>query len=1033
MSESILNALMHLFAIIANVQGDKVSGKGRGIVSDFLNQHLTGELVSEYLKLFDNYLDFYHRDMPPAEKDSLDVKQVTRICRKINQELLQYERVIVFLRLLEFVNEDEHISKKEYQFIDIVADTFSISEPEAENCRQLIFHPDEKHIKKDRLLILEDPSGVVTEDLEGAWVERNRPAELRNRQRIQIENIGGKLIILYLPDIQGFVFRYFGVNSLSLDSNPIRPGVLYVLEHGSIIRGNEMQPVYYSDIAGHFLHSRIKTLIILNGHNVEFHFGRGQSGLQPFSFSEESGQLIGIMGGSGVGKSTLLNVLSGQLPLSGGKISINNYDLHADKFKLQGIIGYVPQDDLLFEELSVYQNLYYNAKLCFSNFSENDIREIVFRMLNDLELADIMNLKVGNPLDKVISGGQRKRLNIALELMRQPHILFVDEPTSGLSSMDSENVINLLKEQSTKGKLVIVNIHQPSSDIFKMFDKLWVLDRGGYPVYSGNPVEAVVYFKTLSTQANAAQSECSVCGNVDSEVILKIIEARKVDEQGHATRERKTSPKEWYKLYKENIESRLDFKQSKKLLPLSSFRVPEIDKQFRIFSIRNLKARLSNRQYILINLLEAPLLAAILAYFSKYTDQQYTFANNINLPQYLFMSVIVALFLGLTVSAEEIFKDRKILRRETFLNLSWFSYLNSKIVFLFALSAIQTFLYVIVGDLILDIRGMMPVYWLILFSTACFANMVGLNISSAFNSVVTIYILVPLILVPQLLLSGVIVSFDNLNRNLTNEKYVPFAGDMMVSRWAYEALAVEQFKNNRFEKNFYDLDRQISEASYKTSFLLPRLQNLLDESLRNLGKDDDSEINLQTLAIIQNSFLSIAKDTLVFPFEYVNDLTITSFSPEIAQEASDYITYLKISYFKLSDQANQEKDRIYTDLVDRQGGEKVQQLRENYYNDRLADVVTDRNSLKKIIQVGDELVRKMEPVFNYPDNNYGRAQFYAPVKKFNNQYFDTLWFNVIAIWLITFVFYALLLLDILKKTVRYFENIKLRKEAIKSI
>jgi hypothetical protein len=256
---------------------------------------------------------------------------------------------------------------------------------------------------------------------------------------------------------------------------------------------------------------------------------------------------------------------------------------------------------------------------------------------------------------------------------------------------------------------------------------------------------------------------------------------------------------------------------------------------------------------------------------------------------------------------------------------------------------------------------------------------------------------------------------------------------MMVSRWAYEALAVEQFKNNRFEKNFYDLDRQISEASYKTSFLLPRLQNLLDESLRNLGKDDDSEINLQNLAIIQNSFLSIAKDTLVFPFEYVNDLTITSFSPEIAQEASDYITYLKISYFKLSDQANQEKDRIYTDLVDRQGGEKVQQLRENYYNDRLADVVTDRNSLKKIIQVGDELVRKMEPVFNYPDNNYGRAQFYAPVKKFNDQYFDTLWFNVIAIWLITFVFYALLLLDILKKTVRYFENIKLRKEAIKSI
>jgi len=566
-----------------------------------------------------------------------------------------------------------------------------------------------------------------------------------------------------------------------------------------------------------------------------------------------------------------------------------------------------------------------------------------------------------------------------------------------------------------------------------MFDKLWVLDRGGYPVYTGNPVEAVVYFKTLNTQANAAQSECPVCGNVDSEVILKIIEARKVDEQGHLTRERKTSPKQWYRLYRDNIQSRLELKDSKKLLPLSSFRVPEIDKQFRIFSIRNLKARLSNRQYVLINLLEAPLLAAILAYFSKYADVHYTFGNNINLPQYLFMSVIVALFLGLTVSAEEIFKDRKILRRETFLNLSWFSYLNSKIVFLFVLSAIQTLLYVIVGNLILEIKGMVPVYWIILFSTACFANMVGLNISSAFNSVVTIYILVPLILVPQLLLSGVIVSFDDLNKNLTNEKYVPFAGDLMVSRWAYEALTVEQFKNNRFERKFYDLDKQISDASYKTSFLLPRLQNLLEASLRNLGEEDKEEENLQDLAVLQNSFISIAQDTLVFPFEYINDLTITSFTPDIAREANDYITYLKITYFKLSDQANREKDGIYTNLVDKIGGDKVQQFRENYYNNRLGEVVTDRNSLKKIIQVGDELVRKMEPVYNYPDNNYGRAQFYAPVKKFNNQYFDTLWFNVIAIWLLTFIFYVLLLLDVLRKIVRYFENIRLRKNALKTL
>src|ERR1019366_3079257 len=186
----------------------------------------------------------------------------------------------------------------------------------------------------------------------------------------------------------------------------------------------------------------------------------------------------------------------------------------------------VSQDDLLIEELTVFQNLFYNAKLCFGNKSDKEISEMVVDVLTNLGLIAIRDLKVGSPLEKTISGGQRKRLNIALELIREPSVLFVDEPTSGLSSRDSENIMDLLKELTLKGKLVFVVIHQPSSDIYKMLDKLLILDLGGYPIYYGNPVEALVYFKSAVHHINAHDAQCETCGTVNPEQIFNIIESK---------------------------------------------------------------------------------------------------------------------------------------------------------------------------------------------------------------------------------------------------------------------------------------------------------------------------------------------------------------------------------------------------------------------------------------------------------------------------------------------------------------------------
>ena len=128
--------------------------------------------------------------------------------------------------------------------------------------------------------------------------------------------------------------------------------------------------------------------------------------------------------------------------------------------------------------------------------------------------------------------------------------------------------------------------------------------------------------------------------------------------------------------------------------------------------------------------------------------------ENDNLPAYIFMCVITSMFLGLIISSEEILKDRKILKRESFLNLSWFSYINSKIIMMFLISAIQTISFILVGNSILGIKGMTLQYWLVLFTTSCCANIIGLNLSSALNSVITIYILIPFIIIPQLSFSA---------------------------------------------------------------------------------------------------------------------------------------------------------------------------------------------------------------------------------------------------------------------------------------
>ncbi len=1028
MTESIINALVHLFAIIESVKEDHdVVDSGELVVKPYLSRLFNQEVTTEYLKLYYDYLSFYRETNTPTSEDeeqlgidSTSILQVAKICNQLNKELLARERIIVFLQLLELINTDDKVIDREAEFISLVAMNFNIDQKEIDNLKSFILKEDAKGIAPEKVMVIDNKMTEWPEEV--AWMMRKKSKKVNGQEthHMYIENLFGKILVMYIESVDIYVFKYVGPLNLYLEGNKIIPKKFYILSPGAIIKGPNIRSVYESEIIRQFVQEKNKVKIVLAGEDLEYHFKGSEKGIQKFTFYEESGNLIGIMGGSGVGKSTLVNLLNGKLEPTSGRIHINGHSIH--KASQEGVIGFVPQDDMLFEELTVYQNLYYNAKICFSDFSPSLLNKTVSKVLADLDLLEIKDLKVGDPLNKTISGGQRKRLNIALELMREPSVLFVDEPTSGLSSMDSEKVMLLLKDLARKGKLVITIIHQPSSEIFKLLDKLWMLDKGGYPVYNGNPIDAVVYFKTMSTQVNAAESECTRCGNVIPEQILQIIEANEIDDAGRITSSRRVPPKAWYQKYKTYLESSLKKIRFEERLPPTNFHIPSQLSQFRIFSERNLLAKLTNTQYILINVLEAPVLAFILGYFSKYNPEgEYVFSDNKNLPVYLFMAVVVALFTGMSVSAEEIFKDRRILERESFLNLSRMSYINSKIFFLFCLSAIQTLSFVLVGNLVLEIQGMTWYYWIILFTTSCFANLVGLNISSALNSIITIYILIPFILVPQLLLGGAMIKFDELHKNIAKQTQVPLVGDIMASRWAYEALCVAQFRYNDYEEHFFDQEKQMSQYSYNRSYLIPRLQAITRQILRDSSNAVAYE---QEFEVLRNESIHLQDRYQIRGFTLIGSLNTNLFTPSVGRRFINYLKNLQAHFQQHYEIAASKKDSTYNALAKAYGKQGIYEIKKDFFNESVSDLVENRNEFNMILQTDNRLIQKKDPIFMDPYSQFGRAHFYAPVKIIGGFKIDTFTYNVAILWAMIAGLYLLLLDDTLRKVIQLFSGRK---------
>jgi len=1020
MSENILNALTQLFGIITKQDGGATHVE-RNFVVKYFNEQLDQDSVKAYTKIYDEVSDFGNGG--PKRMPVKEAVRILRYCRDINKDLAQGQKLIILVKLLELIASDGNFSDTRREIIDTVSNAFNFDKEDYKVIESFVLEKDASLLNfKDILTI--SGKGMLTDETETKYQK--------------VEGLQGEIIFLWAKTAELFFVKTTSSDKITFNGLPMNPHQIYLFSNGSSVKTDKGAVFYYSDIADIFLNTERKVRLSFTAKDIVFKFPNGAIGLRDIDISEPQGKLVGIMGGSGAGKTTLLNVLAGIETPSNGEVLINGVDIHKEKDEIKGVIGYIAQDDLLIEELTVYQNLYYNAKLCFKDLTEKEIDARVIRVLRSLGLDHIRDLKVGSVLDKKISGGQRKRLNIALELIREPAVMFVDEPTSGLSSRDSENVIDLLKELSIKGKLIFVVIHQPSLDIYKMFDKMVILDKGGYPIYYGNPIEAISYFKRTANQVQGDLSQ------INPEQIFNVMEDLVVDEYGKYTNKRKISPKQWNEHYKANFTVEEVTPIDEK--PPSSLKVPSIFTQAFIFTIRDLLSKVGNRQYMLINLLEAPILALLLAFVIRFQnspdeESNYIFMYNDNVPAYILLCIIIALFMGLTVSAEEIIGDRKIQKREKFLNLSRFSYLISKVIILFILSAIQTFTFVLIGNAILEIQGELFSYWLILFSVSCFANVLGLNISSTFNSVVTIYITIPLLLIPQMILSGIIFKYDKMNRVISDPGKVPIVADFMVSRWAFEAIAVNHFMHNYFQEDYYKLDKKLSRLKYQDVIWATELEErlfLVENNYKDKEVSDSLKNEMEKGLLLMRNEIEKVKDFSKYVKEekinFEKDFKLEGFSDETAQKLHRYIDKVREKINQETKDTKKDRDEIREKLEE--NIKNYNKIEETYYNEELNRLVTkselQQEGTEALFEIEDnELIQMVDPIYyvSKPEAWYDyRTQFLAPRKYFAGLWADTYHFNIGVIWFFTFVMYITLYFDFFRNSINLISKIKFSKK-----
>ncbi len=488
--------------------------------------------------------------------------------------------------------------------------------------------------------------------------------------------------------------------------------------------------------------------------------------LDTVSLSIQPNEFVGLLGPSGAGKSTFMDALNGMRPASGGSVLINNLDLYQHLDSLKQSIGYVPQDDIIHRELTVYRTLYYVAKLRLSSdVSKAEINQIIEEVMDVTGLTERRDVPINQ-----LSGGQRKRVSIAVELITKPSVIFLDEPTSGLDPATEEKIMKLFRQIAESGRTVILTTH--AMENVKLFDKIVVLIRGKLAFY-GKPSEALAHlgassFKELYDKLEEPiEQRVKLAGGNRQQITEQVAEEWK--QKFTQTPQFK---KNVYEPLRDLGKVQSHGVQKKRRLGLfGSIR------QFITLSRRYWEVLFRDKLNLFILLAQAPIIA-VLVYFVMGANQPRDFAY--------FVLSLVAVWFGTSISAREIIRERAVYNRERMVNLGLVPYVFSKLFVLGVIVGIQC-LMLFVPLKFLDIVGLMPMpgellgipqFWAMLL-TAGVGIALGLLISALVKTSEMATSLVPLILIPQILFSGLVGVPTGMNK---------VAGLLMPATWSFDTM-----------------------------------------------------------------------------------------------------------------------------------------------------------------------------------------------------------------------------------------------------
>lgn len=549
--------------------------------------------------------------------------------------------------------------------------------------------------------------------------------------------------------------------------------------------------------------------------------------LDHVSFKARPGDMIALMGPSGAGKTTLLLALNGYLPPTSGQVRINGEDLYLIYDNLRGSIGYVPQDDIVHPELTVFEAVRYSARFRLPpDYTDEEIDRRVDETLSQLGLEQVRNLQIGKPEKKVLSGGQRKRVNIALELVTDPVILFLDEPTSGLAADDTTALITLLSDLAKKtGKTIVMTIHQPAKDEFEKFNLALMLGYGGVPMFFGPTApDAYRFFGSWNERhgkpAIDNPRDMFDMLNQREQPIFEAMRAR--DPNAQRAQARHAAAKEWNREFYDNrnptFQKMYSGNRAVGTEPTTRgvpSRGAKTKGQLGLLLSRYAKVKLRDVGGTAIMLLQAPIIGALLALVfggqkdaipywclgalqelqrkagSAASEGTNALAAMDPTPDHtaaIFFVVVAAVWFGTSNAAREIVSETAIYRRERMVNLGLFNYVFSKYLLLSLFCVIQCTLLLGIVFFALGFNGGPEAFLhqlAVMIVTSMNAAAVGLLLSSVVTSSEAAMALTPIALIPQVVLGGLMVP-------MTTNPTLKWLMMAIPARWGFQGVVAQE-------------------------------------------------------------------------------------------------------------------------------------------------------------------------------------------------------------------------------------------------